>query len=61
MQHRTHDGRSFRLLTIIDEFTRKCLAIRVQRKLTNEGVLEELAWLLASWSEPRFLVHLECE
>jgi hypothetical protein len=26
---RTHDGRSLRLLTMIDEFTRHCLAIRV--------------------------------
>ena len=30
---RTHDGRSFRMLTIIDEFTRECLAIDVARQL----------------------------
>jgi putative transposase len=55
MQHRTHDGRSFRLLTIIDEFTRECLAIRVQRRLTSEDVLEELTWLFASRGAPDYL------
>ena len=28
----THDGRSLRLLTLIDEYTRECLAIRVARR-----------------------------
>jgi len=55
MQHRTHDGRSFRLLTIIDEFTRECLAIRVQRRATSEDVLEELAWLFALRGAPDYL------
>jgi putative transposase len=39
---RTHDGRPIRMLTIIDEFTRECLAIDVARKLTSEEVLERL-------------------
>jgi len=30
---RTHDGKAFRLLTIIDEYTRECLAIEVSRRL----------------------------
>ena len=29
---RTHDGRPIRMLTVIDEYTRECLAIEVQRK-----------------------------
>ena len=33
VEDRTHDGRKFRMLNIIDEFTRECLAIRVSRKL----------------------------
>jgi putative transposase len=37
---RTADGRSFRMLTIVDEFTRECLAIDVGRRLTSEDVLE---------------------
>ena len=31
VQARTHDGRAFRMLTVIDEFTRECLAIDVAR------------------------------
>ena len=27
VQDRTHDGKKFRMLTVIDEFTRRCLAI----------------------------------
>jgi putative transposase len=31
----THDGRTLRLLTLIDEYTRECLAIRVARRLSS--------------------------
>lgn len=40
---RTHDGRSLRMLTLIDEFTRECLAIRVARRLGRYEVIEALA------------------
>ena len=43
VQARTHDGRAFRLLTVIDEYTRECLAIDVARRLTSEDVLERLS------------------
>jgi hypothetical protein len=33
VEDRTHDGRKFRMLNVIDEVTRECLAIRVNRKL----------------------------
>jgi transposase InsO family protein len=39
---RTHDGRPLRLLTMVDEFTRECLAIDVARRITSEDVLERL-------------------
>ena len=39
---RTHDGRKFRLLTIIDEFSRQCLSIDVDRRLNSDHVLERL-------------------
>jgi putative transposase len=39
----THDGRKLRLLTLIDEFTRECLAIRVARRINSFGVIETLA------------------
>ena len=37
---RTHDGRAVRMLTILDEYTRECLAIDVARRLTSEDVLK---------------------
>lgn len=37
---RTHDGRAIKMLTMIDEYTRECLAIRVERKLCSFDVLE---------------------
>ena len=40
---RTHDGKSFRMLTIIDEYTRECLAIVVNRKINSHAVLYTLA------------------
>jgi putative transposase len=39
----THDGRTIRMLTMIDEYTRECLAIRVARRLGNYEVIEALA------------------
>ena len=42
---RTHDGRAFRMLTIIDEYTRECLAIVVERRLRSPDVIEALAEL----------------
>ena len=40
---RTHDGRTIRMLTLIDEFTRECLAIRVARRLGRYEVIETVA------------------
>ncbi len=42
MVARTSDGRSFRMLNIIDEYTRECLAILVARRITSEDVLDLL-------------------
>ena len=39
---RTHDGRAFRMLTVIDEHRRECLAIHVQRRLRHDDVLAVL-------------------
>jgi len=40
---RSHDGRAFRMLCVIDEFTRESLAIRVARKLKATDVIDVLA------------------
>jgi putative transposase len=42
VEARTHDGRSLRLLTLIDEYTRECLAIRVARRLNSFHVIDTL-------------------
>ena len=39
---RTSDGRPLKMLTIIDEYTRECLAILVERRLTSEDVINQL-------------------
>ena len=43
---RTNDGRAFRMLNIIDEFTRECLAILVARKITSQDVIDLLFHLI---------------
>ena len=42
---RTQDGRPLKLLTVVDEYTRECLAIAVQRRLTSQDVQEVLSEL----------------
>lgn len=43
VEDRTHDGRKFRMLNVVDEFTRECLAIRVARKLKAVDVIDVLS------------------
>jgi putative transposase len=43
VEDRTHDGRKFRLLNVIDEFSHECLAIRVGRKLRTTEVIDVLS------------------
>jgi len=42
MMDRTADGRAFKILNIIDEYTRECLAIVVKRKITSQDVIDQL-------------------
>jgi hypothetical protein len=49
---RTHDGKAFRMLCIIDEFSRESLAIRVARKLKATDVIEALCELFVSRGIP---------
>ena len=55
MQARTQDGRAFRALTILDEWTRECLAIDVARKLNSEDVLERLSDLFVRRGVPDYV------
>ena len=43
IEDRTHDGRRFRMLNVIDEFTHECLAIRVSRRLKSIDVIDALS------------------
>ena len=43
LEERTHNGRRFRMLSVIDEFTHECLAIRVDRKLKAIDVIDVLS------------------
>ena len=52
VQARTHDGRAFKMLTVIDEFTRECLAIEVARRLRSDDVLQVLADLMVQHGAP---------
>ena len=55
---RTHDGRAFRILNILDEYTRECLAVRVGRHLDHEQVQECLAELFCARGVP---VHVRSD
>jgi putative transposase len=52
VQDRTEDERSFRTLTVIDEFTRRCLAIVVARRLRSDDVLHCLTDLFVEHGPP---------
>jgi putative transposase len=52
MTERTHDGRAFRILNILDEYTRECLDITVERSITTHQVIERLAHLFITKGIP---------
>lgn len=52
---RTHDGKPIRLLAVVDEYTRECLAIEVSRRLTSEDVLHCLGNLFIQRGIPAFI------
>jgi transposase InsO family protein len=58
VQDHTQDGNPFRILNVIDEYTRECLAVKVARSLTHKDVLEVLAQLFCERGVP---VHLRSD
>jgi putative transposase len=52
---RTTDGRKVRMLNIIDEFTRECLAIRVDRHIEAVDVIETLKDLFINRGLPEYI------
>ncbi len=55
VQDRTQDGRPIRMLTVIDEFTRRCLAIVVARRLRSDDVLQCLTDLFVAHGPPEHI------
>jgi putative transposase len=55
VEDRTRDGRKYRMLNIIDEFTRECLAIQVNRKLRSTDVIDVLSDLFILRGIPRHI------
>ena len=58
MHDRTHNGVPFRILNIIDEYTRECLAVKVARRLTHKDVLDVLTDLFLQYGVP---VHIRSD
>lgn len=55
VHHRTDDGRVFRTLNVLDEFSRECLAIRVRRKLNSIDVIDVLTDLFILRGVPAYI------
>jgi putative transposase len=55
IEDRTHEGRRFRMLNVIDEFTHECLAIRVARKLKAIDVIDVLFDLFIMRGIPSYM------
>jgi transposase InsO family protein len=51
----THDGRKLRILTVIDEYTRECLAVRVARRFKSHDVLYALSELFLEYGVPEHI------
>ncbi len=58
MQARTHNRVPFRILNVMDEYSRECLASRVGRRLTHHDVLEILTELFVQRGVP---VHIRSD
>ncbi len=52
---RTEDGRRLKMMPIVDEYSRECLTIEVQRSITAEDVARTLAALFERRGEPSFI------
>jgi len=55
VEDRTHEGRKYRMLNVVDEFTHECIAIRIQRKLKSIDVIDVLATLFITRGVPEYI------
>jgi putative transposase len=52
---RTEDGRTLKMMPVVDEYTRECLVLKVERSITAEDVVRTLALLFDQRGEPTFI------
>lgn len=52
---RTYDGRPFRILVILDEYTRECLAMLVERRIGSQDVIDQLFNLFIFRGIPEYI------
>ena len=55
IEDRTERGGTLRMLTVLDEFTRECHAIRVERSITAQQVIDTLEWLFMLHGRPKHI------
>lgn len=55
VEDRAHNARKIRILNVIDEFTRECIAIRVERKLRAVDVIDVLSDLFILRGIPKHI------
>lgn len=55
VEAQTLDGRKLRLMTLIDEFTWECLAIKVARRINSFGVIETMADVMLAKGVPEHI------
>ena len=55
VEAQTHDGSKLPLMTLIDEFTRECLAIRVARQINSFSVIGTMADVMLAKDVPEHI------
>ncbi len=55
LEEHTMRGKRLRILAVIDEFTRECLALLVDRSITSDKVVDLLDWLFLVYGKPQHL------
>ena len=55
LEDKTYNGKKFRILNVIDEYTRECLLSFVSRRITSSEVVEFLAELFCSRGLPEYI------
>ncbi len=51
----TEDGRRLKLMPVVDEYSRECLTIDLERSITSEEVVDNLHRLFSERGEPEYI------